>query len=201
MPIRVHPWLKSAFQCLNNSAGRHSVAIGIVRQSHGCIFLRVTQQLGRFSYNALHIGTHQLDRSGCDGFGAFGGVAHDQDRFAQGRRFFLDTTGISDDQAGAIHQVDERQVIQGFDEMDAFLSGKNAFNRLLDVRIEVHGVEDFHIIMSRCNPLESRADLLKTLTEVLPPMTSDQDQTFRGGPDNQNAQPSVAAGQRQCAPG
>ncbi len=55
---------------------------------------------------------------------------------------------------------------------------EDPFNRLLNIRIEVHGVEDFHVWMHPGYLGQGVADVLEPLAEVFAAMAGDENQPF-----------------------
>jgi len=77
--------------------------------------------------------------AGLNSFRAFRVAAEDEERLAERWRFFLNATGIGDEQPGVLEQVDEVGVVQGFDEMKAFLTSQLRFSGGADVGIRMNG--------------------------------------------------------------
>ena len=132
------------------------------------------------------IGSDEFDGAGFDGFGALGFLAKDEDGLAEGGSFFLDAAGIGDEQVGAAHEVDEGDVIEGWDEMDVGPVGEEAVDGVLDVWVGVNGVDNFDVV-ARGEAVEGEADTLKTSAETLTAVGGDEDEAFGGveeGPVN-----------------
>jgi hypothetical protein len=83
--------------------------------------------------------------AGFDGLLAFGAVAHDEDGFAEGGSFFLDAAGIGEEDVGAAHEVDEGDVVEGFEEGDAGDAAEAAVDHFADVGVGVDGVDEFAV--------------------------------------------------------
>ncbi len=86
---------------------------------HGGVGLGVAEELGSFGDDDAGVGTDQLGGACHDGFGAFGGLAQDQDGFAEAGGFFLDAAGVGEEQGGPLHGSDELGVVERLGQEDA----------------------------------------------------------------------------------
>ena len=84
-------------QCLHDALASLAVAVGVVCKAHAFVSRGVCQQFVKVLGDGGHFCTNQFDGAGLYGFGAFGGVAHDQHGLAKRRRLFLDAAGIGQD--------------------------------------------------------------------------------------------------------
>ncbi len=130
---------------MNNAVSSLTVTIRIVRLRHCGIGGGIVEQALGFPKNCVGVRTRETHGPRIDRFGAFGGVAGDEDGFAEAWRLFLNTARIRDDQMRAVHQPDERQVIQRRDQMHIFNALENRGRRLLDFRVQVDRIDDLNI--------------------------------------------------------
>ena len=65
-------------QCFDDSLAGVSVAVGIDGLAHFLVNRRVVEKEAGCVDDAVEVSSDELDRAGGDGFGAFGGVAHDE---------------------------------------------------------------------------------------------------------------------------
>jgi len=122
-----------------------AVAIRVVNAPHALVFLFVVEQALHFGNDPAQVGPHQFHGAGLDGLGAFGPVAHDQNRFAQRGTFLLDAAGVGQHQPGAPHQVHKRNVIQGFEQQNILPPGETAGNGVEHIGIAMHRIYDLDI--------------------------------------------------------
>ena len=103
-------------QSLHNSATCFAVAVWVNGFAHlfvcGCIF----EKRAYFADNQVMIGAHKMNSTALECLRTFGGVTHDENGFAQSRSFFLDTSGVGEDDSRFFHQIDKLQILQRFDE-------------------------------------------------------------------------------------
>ena len=95
--------------------------------------------------DCVYFGAYQFDGTCFDCFRPLGGVTHYQHRLTERRCLFLNTTGISKDQIGTIHQVDKGQVVERFNQVDVVDTYQQPINWLAHIGVEVHWVDDFYI--------------------------------------------------------
>jgi len=81
---------------------------------------------------------------------------------------------------GAVHQVDEGQVVLRFDQVDVWLVSEQAIDRFAHVGVEVHGVEDLYVRVFCCGVGQGMADALEASTKAFAAVTGDQDEFFAG---------------------
>src|SRR5882724_1460269 len=82
---------------------------------------------------------YQDGDAGFYGFGALGIATENEQWLAERWRFFLNAAGIGDEQPRVLEQVNEVGVVQGFDEMKAFLTSQLRFSGGADVGIRMNG--------------------------------------------------------------
>ena len=88
----------------------------------------VVKKRGGLFHDEIFVGSDKADGSGVDGLGAFGFLAHDEDGFAEGGSFFLDSAGVGDEEMSLAHQVDEGDVVEGRQEGHVGKSGEFRFD-------------------------------------------------------------------------
>jgi hypothetical protein len=111
----------------------------------------VGKQSFGFEENSIFIRTDQPD-SAVESFLTLGLFAHDENRFAERRRFFLNTAGVRQDKRRAAHQGDERFVRLRSNQTHIRKIAEDSINRLLNARVEMHRVDDvqFWMPFSQC---------------------------------------------------
>ena len=127
------------------------------------------------------IGAYEMDGTALESLRTFGGVAHDEDGFSQAGGFFLDAAGVGEDDGGFLHQVDELEVLQGFDEEEVGareIIAKHLVDGLAHIRVEVHGVDEVHIGIFLAEVLHSCDHADEAVAEVLSSVAGDQDEFF-----------------------
>ena len=134
----------------------------------------VPQALG-LPEDRVGIGTGESDGSGIDGFGPLGRVAGDKDGLAERGRFFLNTPRIGNDQMGAIHEPDERQVIERLDEMDILDILEDTPGRTLDIGVQVDRIDNLHIAAQR-QRAHGGTDFFQTPALILATVAGDENQ-------------------------
>lgn len=144
--------------------------------SHALIQFFVVEDLSGFRDDAVFVRSNEFHGAGFDGFGALGFLAEDEDRFAEGGTFFLNAAGVGDEEIGAAHEVDERDVVERGDEVDVGLSGEQAVDGVLHVGVGVDGVDDLNAGANGESP-ERLADALETGAEAFAAVGGDNDET------------------------
>ncbi|MND78928.1 hypothetical protein D3C80_706490 [compost metagenome] len=143
--------------------------------AHHLVGQLVIQQANCFGDYGLVTGADQAYGASFDGGRALCGIAHAEHWLAQGGRLFLNATGVGQDQVALLHQVDERQIILRLDQVHVVEPLEVAIDRLLHIGVEVHRIDDLHVI-----PLgqhrQRLADALETITMVLTAVAGYQDQ-------------------------
>lgn len=126
----------------------------------------------------LDIRAHQLGQACFHAFGAFGDFAHDDDAFAESCGFFLHAAGIGEDAFGAVEQVHEGEIIDGRDEVDVLEAAQALAHHRVDVRIEVHRIDDFEIAAG-AKFRQRFADTLEAAAKTFAAVAGDQEQAAR----------------------
>ena len=121
------------------------VPIWVMRLGHCRVSGFVQQQGAHSLYNIILLRAHQSGGACPYRFRPFGGVAHDQYRLAQSRGFFLNAAGVGQDKMRAHHEIDKGKVILRFNEMYIAESLQDAVDRLLYLRIGMHGIHEIDI--------------------------------------------------------
>ena len=138
-----------AFQDSHNAITCLAVAVRVHGFAHALISSEIIEEGADFVHNKVMIGSHQMDGAALKGFGALCGVAHHQDGLAKSRGFLLDAARVSEDNGGFLHQVNELQILEGFNEEEVLVCGevftKHFVNRLTHIGVEVHGVHEIHV--------------------------------------------------------
>src|SRR5579883_2294415 len=106
-------------------------------------------------------------------------MAQDKHRYAERRRFFLDTAGIGQQQISTPHQVDKRQVIEWLDQRDIWFSAQDGIDRTGDVRVAVHRPDDLHIFAFG-KASDGAAEILEVRAEAFAAVRGDDDQLLAG---------------------
>lgn len=73
----------SGQQRIGDALAGLAVAVGVMGEGHCLVVVGIVEQLAGVFADQVHIGADQFDGAGGHGFGAFGGVAHHQHRFAE----------------------------------------------------------------------------------------------------------------------
>lgn len=143
---------------------------------HGFALFGAFEQAGDVCLDGVAFCPDEEDGAGLDGFGAFGGVAHDEDGFAEAGGFFLYAAGVGEDEGGAVHERDEREVGQGFDEVDVgvCVGPEDAVDGLADVGVEVDGVDEVGFGVFFGEACDGLADVFKALAEAFAAVAGDE---------------------------
>ena len=168
-----------AIQRPYNAVAGLSVAVGIDGLGHTLVGLLVIQQRGNLAYDEVMIGAHQMDGAALEGFRAFGGVAHHEDGLAQAGGLFLDAAGVGEDNRTLLHQIDELQILERFDEEEVGTSeifAKHLMDGLAHVGIEVHRIDEIHIRVLLAEVLHGRNHADKSFAKVLTAVASYEDE-------------------------
>ena len=172
-------FLYEAFpQCVDDSFAGVAVAVGIDGLAHAAVGGGLVEQGGDGAGDAVEVRSDELDRAGGDGFGAFGGVAHDEYGLAQAGGFLLDAAAVGEDDVALGHEVDETQVFQRFDEVHVAQVSEVGTEDVVDgtphVGVEVHGVDEVHLRVAFGERFDGAAHGEETGAEVLAAVASDE---------------------------
>src|SRR5947207_1017624 len=107
-----------------------------------------------------------------DCLGAFRHLSSHQYRLTKKRRLFLQPAGVRDDQERAFHQIDKRNVIERFENVDSRLIRENCLNGLPYVRIEMDRINDCYVIVLSNNAAQTSAERCERWTKVFAAMSS-----------------------------
>ena len=130
-------------QYAHDAGSSLSVAVRVVGMAHLLIILRAVQQTGGLCNDTLPVDSDQPDCPSGDRLGSLSSLAYDQHRFAQGRRLLLHATGVGNNEIRSIHQVDKRQIIDRFYEMDVAecTAAEKPLDWFLNIGIEVNRID------------------------------------------------------------
>src|SRR5262249_45818088 len=98
-----------------------AVAIRVYGPSHTLVRITVGEQRVRFVVDLVLVCSHQHRHARLDSFGPFGGLAHYENRLAEGGGFFLNPAGVGQDQVRVRDGVYELEIIHGLGERDAWM--------------------------------------------------------------------------------
>ena len=165
-------------QCPGDPFAGVSVAVGIDGLAHFLVNRRVVEKEAGCVDDAVEVSSDELDRAGADGFGAFGGVAHDEHGLAQAGGFFLDAAAVGEDDVAFLHQVDETQVFERFDEVHVAQVSEVGAEDVVDgaahVGVEVHGVDEVHFGVAFGQRLDGTAHREEAFAEVFAAVSGDE---------------------------
>ena len=122
-----------------------AVAIGKARPSHGRIMVDIGQQATCFLEQPMAGCANEQHAPGGDGFGAFGGLAGDEHRAAEGRGLLLDTAAVGDDKIRGGEQCDKLGVIGRRSQDNAGAIGEEFAHGGEHVGIEMHRIDEQEI--------------------------------------------------------
>ena len=150
--------------------------------AHLVIVCLVFQKLADFVYYEVVVGTHKFDGSCAECFGTLGGVAHHENRFSKARGFFLDSARVGEDDSGFLHQIDELQILERFDEEEVLVCGEvfaeDFVDRLAHVGIEVHRIHEVNFGIFLAEVFHCRYHRDEAISEVLASVAGDEDKLF-----------------------
>ena len=160
----------------HDSAAGESVAIGVTGSCHLLVTLWIFQEVAYGCHDGFPACSDELGGAGVDAFGSFGNFAHDEHGLAECRCFFLDSSGVCQDQVGAFHEPDHCGIIHRREEMDVVEVAQHCVDGLLYVGVFVDGVEEVNVGVQLCQIPDCQADLPETFTEALASVSGDEDQ-------------------------
>src|SRR5204862_982161 len=99
-------------------------------------------------------------------FGTLGRATRHEHGLAEVRSLFLHASGVRDDEIAAHHQMNERDVVDRLDEVNAIAAAEDAADRLLDIGIEMDGIDDLDVVVER-QLRERFADVANRTAETL----------------------------------
>ena len=85
--------------------------------------------------------------AGGDRFRALGVASENEQRLVKRWGFFLNATGIGNEQPGVLEQVNEIGIVERFDEMNAILAAQFGFGGGADVGIGMNGEDSGNIVV------------------------------------------------------
>src|SRR5690554_3969239 len=160
------------FQKFQNTPTSLAVSVRIMSFRHLLIQRSMIEQLLHRRHNHVRICSHEFYRARLNCFRPLCGITHNQDRLAQTGRLLLHTTTISQYQISLLHQKNERFITQRLDQMHIAGITQQTFHRLLNVGVEMNGINVVRLGVRLCKSTQSLADVLETLTKVLPSVPS-----------------------------
>ena len=152
-----------------------AIAIRVVDLLPAGVLGWVIQKPGRSLANLFDIGSHQNCRASLYRFRPFGLFAQDQHGFAKRRSFLLYAARIRNQQIGAPGQVDERNIVQGLNQMNIGMIFQMTANRFGDVGIGMNGVDDSDVRPVSQLP-QRDTDALKGFAKAFAAMRGNDDQ-------------------------
>ena len=103
---------------LGDSFRAVAVAVWVFSTRHVEICLGIGEQLVRFRHDAFTRHADDLGQAELRSFRTFRHFAQHQHRLLEGRRFFLNTAGVSEDQVAPLQQADESRIVEWLDEVN-----------------------------------------------------------------------------------
>ena len=162
-----------------NARSRVAVAVRIGGLGHCPISGGVVEQAHGFADDRGGFRADEFHRPGGNAFGALGGVAHHQHRFAEAGGFFLHAAGVGECEAAGGEQGDEFAVGLRRDQADVFEFAQASADDRLHVRVEMHWVDEEVVRVPGGERGERVADLLEAAAEVLAAVAGDEDKRAR----------------------
>ena len=86
--------------------------------------------------------------------------------------FLLDAARVRQKERCAPHEINEFDIVDGWDEVDGLVLAQSCAHDISDLGIEMDGIDDFDIA-ALGDRRQSLADILEPLTEALAPMSRD----------------------------
>ena len=165
-------------QCPGDPFAGVAVAVGVDGLAHAGVGGGVVEQGADGAGDAVEVGADKADGACSDGLGAFGGVAHDEHGLVQAGGFFLDAAAVGEDDVAFLHQVDETQVFERFDEVHVAQVSEVGTEDVVDglsyVGVEVHGVDEVYFRVAFCQRLDGPAHREEAGAEVLAAVPGDE---------------------------
>src|SRR5579884_2389048 len=88
-----------------NARGSAAVSVGIDAGDHAAVRFFAREQLARCCNNASWVRSHETDLTGVERLLAFGNLAQHQYGLAERWGFFLNASGIGNDEVACLHQA------------------------------------------------------------------------------------------------
>lgn len=155
-----------------------AVAVGVDGVGHAAVGFRVVEEGGHFADDTAVVGADEAHCACREGFGALGGVAHHEHGLAQPGGFFLDASAVGEDKGGLLHEADERQVFERFDEVHVAEAGKVVAEHFVDgtphVGVEVHGVDEVDFGVPLGEAFDGAAHGEEAVAEVFAAVSGDE---------------------------
>jgi len=141
----------------------------------------MVQPAGDRRFDAVRGLPCQSGEARLDTFTPFGKAAHHDNGDAKARRFFLDATGIADDECGTLDERETREVVDRIDDAQVGHVAEDVRYRLAYVRVEVGREDPIEVRVVGGQSFEQMADACKHSTKIFTAMAGDQHQRPRGG--------------------
>lgn len=166
--------------CVGDRGAGGAIPERVVNAGAGTVDFGVIEQGKDLGADAGGVCSDEDGGACLDGFLAFGFVAHDEDGLAEGRGFLLDTAGVGEEDGGAAHEVDEGDIVEGFDEGDAIDALEAAVDDGADVGVGVDGVDDLNVATGG-NIEQGGTDAFEAVAEALAAVGGDEDDVLALG--------------------
>src|SRR6266513_6461047 len=164
-----------------------SVAEGIRDAGHRLVGLGIVEKAPGLLHDHARIRPDDAGATGLDGLGPLGAGPQDEHGLPQRRRLFLDPPGVGEDQRAPAHELHERYVVERRDEADARMTAETLVHRAPHVRVEVHRVDDLHVVVRVREPPQRGADGGKSLAKAFAPVRGDKNDPARERDTGQRA--------------
>src|SRR5262249_2433395 len=175
-----------------------AIAVGVDVDLTSGVFPGVRQEPGHAFDNEVVLSADQFGGAGFQALGPLRRIAHDQDRLPQRGRFLLHAARVGQDDARAGHQPNELWVGGWWDQMNIRPAPQEAVDWLLDVGVQVHGVDERAMPEALAQRGDGPANLVKARAEVFPAVPGDEDER-PAVEHGQVALPAEASGPRPGA--
>ena len=104
------------FESAHDAGASFAITVGVHGFGHTLVGCGVIEEGAYFINYKVVVGADEVYCAALEGFGTFGGVAHHEDGLAQTGGLFLDAAAVGEDDGGFLHQIDELQVLERFDQ-------------------------------------------------------------------------------------
>lgn len=166
------------FQCFDYSAAGESVAVGVDGFAHCIVVCRTVEQKRYFAYYLVVVGSNEFYCAGFEGFGALGGVAHNQYGLTKAGGLFLNTAAVGEDNVALFHKVNKGEVFQWLDEEHIAKAAEVLPEHFVDgfayVGVQVHRVDKIYIRILLCQVFDGCAHTDESIAEVFASVTGDE---------------------------
>ena len=150
-----------------------------MRARHGRVGCFIVKQAFGLCNDPVGIRAHQLGGSGRDALRPLGRLAHDENRLAERRSFFLHASTVGQNQGRNVEQADKVRVVEGLDQRDVVEAGQAFVHDLAHVGIGMDREYQRHVVAGR-EPVDGGSNRLHALAEILPPVAGHADDPLAG---------------------